>query len=420
VYKNLVVADLKRKLLSRREVTQWLGRTKKVEAEDPKTFRRMLERYVDSSNAVTEGSFWPIVRKVTAEGRDWTALRTGATLVDAPGVNDDNGARDRVVKQYLKNADSVWIVSNIKRAVNDRTAKDMLSESFRRQLLMDGQYGQIVFVATQSDDLHASELRDNLGLNLAHDMPLRERRALCAKARNDYTRKRILDDFHEGVLEMSRAAGEDVDPQIIRERYDLPVFCVSSIDFQKLAGLRRGDGAAAVWRDAAGTEVPALREFVHERTLKRRRVTLRAHVEALVRFGDQASGLLTTSTQPTLNRHICMSIHPEGNLCGHVQSRLDCLFSMTLLRGGGAPGRQQRRRQCGAAAADESGVRGAVRGAARGAGAAPRRAGRVPHAPHRRADHPQPALRRHGRHGRGGAHKGSLHISVPRLLRVLE
>jgi hypothetical protein len=45
------------------------------------------------------------------------------------------------------------------------------------------------------------------------------------------------------------------DPQVVRERYDLPVFCVSSIDFQKLAGLRRGDGAAAVWRDAAGTEV---------------------------------------------------------------------------------------------------------------------------------------------------------------------
>ncbi len=32
----------------------------------------------------------------------------------------------------------MWIVSNIKRAVNDKTAKDMLGESFRRQLLMDG------------------------------------------------------------------------------------------------------------------------------------------------------------------------------------------------------------------------------------------------------------------------------------------
>ena len=124
----------------------------------------------------------------------------------------------------------------------------MLSESFRRQLLMDGQYGQIVFVATQSDDMHASELRDNLGLDLPKDMPLRERRSKCAAARNEYTRARILSDFHEGVLEMSRAAGEEVDVESVRDKYHLPVFCVSSVDFQKLAGLRRGDGGPAVWR----------------------------------------------------------------------------------------------------------------------------------------------------------------------------
>jgi hypothetical protein len=188
VYKNPSAAELRRKLLGCRAVTQWLGRQKAVEADDARTFRRMLEQYVDSSNAVQEGSSWPIVRKVTAEGRDRTALRTGATLVDTPGVNDNNGARDRVVKEYLKNADSVWIVSNIKRALNDRTAKGMLSESFRRQLLMDGQYGQIVFVATQSDDLHASELRNNLGLDLPPDMPLKERRVKCAAARNAYTK----------------------------------------------------------------------------------------------------------------------------------------------------------------------------------------------------------------------------------------
>ena len=41
---------------------------------------------------------------------------------------------------------------------------------------------------------------------------------------------------------------------------------------------------------AEGTEIPALREFVHERTLQRRRVTIRRHVEALLRFGDQVGG----------------------------------------------------------------------------------------------------------------------------------
>lgn len=33
----------------------------------------------------------------------------------------------------------------------------MLEEGFRRQLLMDGQYGQIVFVATQTDSIQRSD-----------------------------------------------------------------------------------------------------------------------------------------------------------------------------------------------------------------------------------------------------------------------
>jgi hypothetical protein len=62
------------------------------------------------------------VKKVRIFGK-WNILKSGAILVDAPGVNDDNSARDGIVKRYLKNADSIWIVSNINRAVNDKTAK---------------------------------------------------------------------------------------------------------------------------------------------------------------------------------------------------------------------------------------------------------------------------------------------------------
>lgn len=54
-----------------------------------------------------------------------------------------------MVKEYLREADSIWIVASINRAVNDKTAKNMLGESFRRELLMDGQYNNICFVATQ-------------------------------------------------------------------------------------------------------------------------------------------------------------------------------------------------------------------------------------------------------------------------------
>jgi len=35
----------------------------------------------------------------------------------------------------LKNSNTIWIVANITRAVDDKTAKDMLGESFRRQVI---------------------------------------------------------------------------------------------------------------------------------------------------------------------------------------------------------------------------------------------------------------------------------------------
>ena len=50
-----------------------------------------------------------------------------------------------------------------------------------------------------------------------------------------------------------------------------------------------------------------------------------------------AGGVCRTSTRPTLNRRtspcVCMIIHPEGKSCGHVRSRFECLFSMTLRLG---------------------------------------------------------------------------------------
>ena len=40
--------------------------------------------------------------------------------------------------------------------------QDLLSKSFRTQMLMDGQFGSISFVATKTDDINASETIDSL------------------------------------------------------------------------------------------------------------------------------------------------------------------------------------------------------------------------------------------------------------------
>jgi hypothetical protein len=47
----------------------------------------------------------------------------------------------------------------------DKTAKDMLDQKFRRQLLMDGKMaGSVVFIATQSDVLQPHEIKRTLSL----------------------------------------------------------------------------------------------------------------------------------------------------------------------------------------------------------------------------------------------------------------
>lgn len=66
------------------------------------------------------------------------ALSTGLCIVDLPGIHDSNAARSAVAKRYMAQCTAVWLASNIKRAVDDKAAKELLGRSSRTQLKMDG------------------------------------------------------------------------------------------------------------------------------------------------------------------------------------------------------------------------------------------------------------------------------------------
>ena len=56
-------------------------------------------------------------------------------------------------------------MANITRAVDDKTAKDLLGETFRRQLMMDGKMeGNLAFIATKTDVISVSETVRAFGL----------------------------------------------------------------------------------------------------------------------------------------------------------------------------------------------------------------------------------------------------------------
>ena len=92
IYDNPTLESLKAKLARCRTVTHALSTTQHETANEPLPFKRKVERYMDSLRDVTGGSYWPLVRQVRLYSRGWDTLKTGAVLVDAPGVHDDNSA----------------------------------------------------------------------------------------------------------------------------------------------------------------------------------------------------------------------------------------------------------------------------------------------------------------------------------------
>lgn len=137
------------------------GRLRRKKKTWAKAFRTQINDYVYRKGNGEQPQTWPLIRKVVLHG-PWPVLSTGACLVDLPGVRDANAARARVSENYLQNCSFIWIVAPIKRAVDDGTAKELLGEQFKRRLLMDGAYGNVSFICTQTDDCEASEtMRDH-------------------------------------------------------------------------------------------------------------------------------------------------------------------------------------------------------------------------------------------------------------------
>lgn len=158
-----------------REVSSVLGSSKDIKEIDSLVFYKKLQNFVDSKEKTTgnkekgkkerkEMEFWPLIRVVRIHVKS-PALATGAVIVDLPGVHDANAARAAVAEGYMKQCTGLWIVAPINRAVDDKAAKSLLGESFKRQLKMDGGFNSVTFICSKTDDISLGEAQDSLGLD---------------------------------------------------------------------------------------------------------------------------------------------------------------------------------------------------------------------------------------------------------------
>ncbi|RYP45152.1 hypothetical protein DL768_008470 [Monosporascus sp. mg162] len=106
---------------------------------------------------------WPLIKVVRVQTKA-DVLSTGAVIVDLPGVEDSNAARAAIAGKYIEKCHGIWIVANIQRAVDDKSAQNLLSQSFRQQLQLDGNYSNITFICTKTDDICFKEATRSLGL----------------------------------------------------------------------------------------------------------------------------------------------------------------------------------------------------------------------------------------------------------------
>jgi hypothetical protein len=68
----------------------------------PKTFRKLIDHYIESTDRGTGGDYWPIVKHVKVRIPHCRVCKSGGTLVDLPGIRDSNAARDKIAKEVMK------------------------------------------------------------------------------------------------------------------------------------------------------------------------------------------------------------------------------------------------------------------------------------------------------------------------------
>nr|OQO23405.1 hypothetical protein B0A51_11937 [Rachicladosporium sp. CCFEE 5018] len=338
-----------------------LGTTKRINSSECASFYTRLQHYVDSkekieldkngnkkTNPKRHFEYWPL-KKVVKIYIKADALSTGAVIVDLPGVHDSNAARAAVAEEYMKQCTGLWIVAPINRAVDDKAAKNLLGNTFKRQLKYDGTYSAVTFICSKTDDISKTEAADALRLgsrmskldgklsDIMRKKRLTKKSADQAKddkadhdkaaedlddqlEKNEYSREAIRTDFAAGIRELDHEDAADENPDAFNPDEDLrdydevarslPVYCVSSRAYQKLSGRLQKDCAVDGFTHVDQTEIPQLQAYCKQLTENGRAAACKRFLNSVNQLltslclwsSDDGTGLKMTNQQRTDER----------------------------------------------------------------------------------------------------------------------
>lgn len=201
--------------------------------ENALTLRNKVRRYLVGREQHADGQFWPLISRVRIYG-NFPVLANGVVLVDLPGLNDPNPAREQVTKRYLAQARYVWLVCHSQTGI-DRVFTQLLRENallFR--LFLEGRLDAFSVIATHADNINLEVVLGQMGMNPEefngnHAAPLA------------FRRKEIVHYVQTHLLQIAHDIAAKADASSVREDFfnrvhSIPVFPVSTAAYLHTTG----------------------------------------------------------------------------------------------------------------------------------------------------------------------------------------
>ncbi|XP_015260840.1 PREDICTED: nuclear GTPase SLIP-GC-like [Cyprinodon variegatus] len=148
--------------------------------------------------------YWPLVKCVTVKVPNNSFLHN-ITLVDLPGNGDRNKSRDTMWKRIVGSCSTVWIVTEVNRAVADKESWDIL-KSVSSLIGNGGECKKIHIICTKSDIIdgstdHSADVQD---LILQRNMKTKE------AVRKEFNKlNKIKKHFTDGFFQVFTVSSEE-------------------------------------------------------------------------------------------------------------------------------------------------------------------------------------------------------------------
>ncbi|KAK7124432.1 hypothetical protein R3I94_018714 [Phoxinus phoxinus] len=282
------------------EISDFLSKPiKTISNSQSSDFANEIACYIQYSASSPGGWYWPLVKSVTIKVPNCRELLEHIVLIDLPGTGDCNTNRNNMWKSTLSKCFSVWIVSDINRAITDKEPWGILKHCIQ-DLGPAGECESINFICTKTEtDINPVTYIRNARLTREQISGSGlDPTAVCILHRNNSTK------------ELVKTKLDSLNPKLM-EKFSTDVFTVSSQAFSKQNSNL----------DHTETEIPRLQEVLKS-------INKSINQELTRNYVNDAKGVLSLIQffSPKTNQVDTKVLEDLKNNLTEALKEIDCLF----------------------------------------------------------------------------------------------